>query len=407
MPVPKVMVVDPDRESAKELGRLVGQLGFEVVDDVGFGIEAMTAVNALSPDAVLIRVEEPFERSLMTLQRLNEWAPDRPILAYSAQSNLVALRQSMIVGACDYFEARCSPEDLGRAIIRAVEHKAREGMRRRGELPPAVSLGTVVTVFGAKGGIGKTTIATNLAISLARWAEQSVALVDLDTRFGDIAVALDLRVERSMADLVHDLDGISRETLRDSLIRHESGVWVLPAPSRPSEWRHLNVEDVKDVLDILAQTYDFVVIDTPGTFNRFVGISLDVATVVLAITTPEIPSIKDTVVSLDLVGQHFDDGLQKVRILLNQEGMQTGVRTSDIESTIGQPIWWTIPHDVEVMKSTQLGLPVVLGCPDGRAAREFQAMARALSGVLPSAGRSRPGRGRLARMVGRRPRRAA
>jgi septum formation inhibitor-activating ATPase MinD len=96
-----------------------------------------------------------------------------------------------------------------------------------------------------------------------------------------------------------------------------------------------------------------------------------------------------------------------VRVLLNQAGMETSIRTSDIVSTIGQPIWWTIPHDVEVMKSTQLGLPVVLGRPGGKAAREFEAMARALSGVMPSVGRSGSGRGRLARMVGRRPQKAA
>jgi len=407
MSIPTIMVVDQDQEAALELSRLIDQIGFHSVGEAGMGIEALTAVSELSPDLVLIRIDEPFERSLRTLARLNESMPDLPIVGFSSWPDPLALRQSMRAGACDYLEAPGSADEIERTVTRALERKAREGSRRRGELPPPVALGTIVTVFGAKGGIGKTTIATNLAISLARWANQSVALVDLDTRFGDVAIALDLQVERSMADLVRNLDDIDPHTLRDALTRHDSGVWVLPAPSRPREWRDLHPDDVRNVIDVLAQTHDFVIVDTPGAFSAFVGVALDVATVILAVTTSEIASIKDTVVALDLLRQHFADGPAKVRVLLNQEGKGVGIGAADIEDTVGQPVWWAIPHDVEVMKATQMGLPVVLGRPGSRAAREFQDMARALSGVLPSVGRIRTGRGRFGRMLGSRLRKVA
>ncbi len=399
-PVPTILVIDPDHEAALELSQLVGQAGFVSLGDAGMGIEALTAARELSPALVLIRIDEPLERALRTLERLNESSPDLPTVGFSSRPSSMALRQSMRSGACDYLESPGSVEDVERTVTRALDRKAHERSRRRGELPPPVALGTIITVFGAKGGIGKTTIAANLAISLARCANQSVALVDLDTRFGDVAIALDLEVERSIADLVRNLDGIDRQTLRNWLTRHDSGVWVLPAPSRPREWRDLHPDDVRNVIDVLAQTHDFVVVDTPGAFSEFVGVALDVATVTLAVTTPEIASIKDTVVALDLLRQHFDDGLPKVRILVNQEGWGTSISVAAVEATVGEPVWWAIPHDVDVLKSTQLGLPVVLGRPDSKAAREFRDMARALSGGLPLSGRVRSGRGRLGRMFG-------
>ena len=410
MSVPTILVIDSDFEAALELSRLVEQAGFDVLGTTGMGLEALTAAREGSPNVILMRIDEPIERALATLERLNDSAPDRPIVGYSARPNAAALRQSMRAGASDYLEAPGSAEEIERTVTRALTRKAREGSRRRGELPPPVALGTIVTVFGAKGGIGKTTIATNLAISLAQYGNQSVALVDLDTRFGDVAITLDLKSERSIADLVRDLnsiDGIDANTLRDALTRHASGVWVLPAPSRPSQWRDLHPDGVKNVIDVLAQTHDFVVVDTPGTFSPFVGVALEVATVILAVTTPELASIKDTVVTLDLLREHFQDSPAKVRLLLNQVGKETTISAASIENTVGEPVWWAIPHDAEVTKSTQLGLPVVLRQRNSKAAREFQDMARALSGVLPSVGRTKASGGLLRLILGRGLRQAA
>ncbi len=252
MSVPTILVIDPDHEVALEIGRLVAQVGFHALGQTGMGIEALTAVRELAPSLVLIRIDEPFERALGTLARLRDSTPDRPIVGYSSRPHAAALRQAMRAGACDYLEAPGSADEIERTVTRAIERSARQELRRRGELPLPVALGTIITVFGAKGGIGKTTIATNLAISLARWAGQSVVLVDLDTRFGDVAIALDLPVEHSMADLARNLDGIDRRTLGEHLTRHDSGIWVLPAPSRPREWRDLHPEDVRNVIDVLV-----------------------------------------------------------------------------------------------------------------------------------------------------------
>ncbi len=379
--IPQIMVVDPDRESATEVQKLLSTLGFAVVASAGYGVEAFTLARQLHPDLVLMRVEEPLVRPIQTLSRLTDGMPDLPIVVFSTEANLRLMRQSMVSGASDYLQEPLSDEELERSIMRVLEHKERENMRRRGELEEPVPHGTIITVFGAKGGIGKTTIASNLAVALTTEAQQTVALVDMDTRFGDVAITMDIPVERSIADLARNLDNIDRDTLREYLVEHESGVRILPAPTRPSDWRSMGPQHIHEVVDVLAQTHDFVILDTPGTFNEIVAAAIEVGTMILLITTLDMASIKDTVLALEMLNERFSGEEQRIKVILNRSGIDTGVREKDVERTLDSELWWRIPQDNEVMKAAQLGRPIVLSRPGSKVSLEIREMARALSGI--------------------------
>src|SRR4029077_4424926 len=99
-----------------------------------------------------------------------------------------------------------------------------------GQSAEPIARGTVVTIFGAKGGIGKTTIATNLSAALVTATQSNVTLVDMDTRFGDVAIMMDIAVEHSIADLGRRIDELDRESIKENLARHHTGVSILPAP---------------------------------------------------------------------------------------------------------------------------------------------------------------------------------
>ena len=297
--VPKVMVVDPDRESSNEIQKMLGLVGFEVVGSAGYGVDALTVAAQAGPDVALVRVQEPLVRPLQTLRKLTDGMPDLAIIVYSSGANIRLMRQSMVGGASDYLQEPLTEHDLEEAILGVLERRDREAMRRRGELDDPIPQGTIVTVFGAKGGIGKTTISSNLAVSLVTEGHQSVVLVDMDTRFGDVAITMDIPVERSIADLARNLDNVTRDSLNDYLVEHESGVKILPAPTRPSDWRNLGAAQIRDVVDILAQTHDFVILDTPGTFNEVVAAAIEAGTMILLITTLDMASIKDTVLALE------------------------------------------------------------------------------------------------------------
>jgi pilus assembly protein CpaE len=393
--VPQVVVIDPDKESAAEVQKLLTQLGFQVIGSAGYGVEAFTLAFQMRPDLVLMRVEEPLVRPVQTMSRINDGLPDLPIVVFSSEGNLRIMRQSMVSGASDYLQEPLDSDELESALVRTLERKEREGMRRRGELDDPVPTGTIITVFGAKGGIGKTTISSNLAIALATEAHQSVALVDMDTRFGDVAITMDIPVERSIADLARNLDNVDRSTLREYLVEHESGVFILPAPTRPSDWRNLNARHIRDVVDVLAQTHDFVVLDTPGTFNEIVAAAIEVGSMILLVTTLDMASIKDTVLALEMLHERFGNDDERIKIVLNRAGMDTGVRERDVEATLDAPLWWRIPQDNEVMKAAQIGRPIVMSRPNSKVASEIRDMAQALSGVRRArrgqAGRKNPG----------------
>lgn len=378
---PQVIVIDPDRESVAEIQKTLGMLGFQMVASAGYGVEGFSLAHQYSPDIILMRVEEPLVRPIQTLSRMNDGMPDLPIIVYSTESNIRIMRQSMIAGAWDYLQEPLEESELEQSIIRALERRDRGRLRRMGELEAPVPQGTIITVFGAKGGIGKTTISSNLAVALAQEAQQSVCLVDMDTRFGDVAITMDIPVERSIADLARNLDNVDRNSLRDYLVEHESGVRILPAPTRPSDWRNLSSAHIRDVVDVLAQTHDFVILDTPGTFNEIVAAAIEVGTMILLVTTLDMASIKDTVLALEMLHERFGNDDERIKVVLNRAGIDTGVREKDVERTLDSPLWWRIPQDNDVVKAAQLGRPIVMSKPSSRVSIELCAMGRSLAGV--------------------------
>src|SRR3972149_6858170 len=207
----------------------------------------------------------------------------------------------MLAGARGYLFRPVKPEDLVRSIHGVLEQEERKRMRLSGETLETAARGTVITVFGAKGGIGKTTISTNLATALVRTTGSTVALVDMDTRFGDVAIMMDVAVEQSIADLARRVDDLDRDQVRDYLVRHHSGAMILPAPLHPTEWRNLMPQHIEKIITLLGQSFDYVVIDTPGTFNEIIAVTLEQASMVLLVTSMDIASIKDTALALEML----------------------------------------------------------------------------------------------------------
>jgi pilus assembly protein CpaE len=124
-----------------------------------------------------------------------------------------------------------------------------------------------------------------------------VVLVDLDTRFGDVAILMDIPADRSIADLAMPDDQIDREAVQSCLYNHSSGVEILPAPIRPSEWQSIHPGHIEKTVAVLAATHDYVVLDTPGTFNDIVSRALEMSTIVLLIATMDLASLKDTILA--------------------------------------------------------------------------------------------------------------
>ena len=394
---PLVMIVDENAPFRQELQAMLAPAKLAVVADCGYGVEAASLAEETRPDLVLVAIAEPTARAIQTVEAIREILPSTPIVAYSASTDFDLVRRAMQAGVRDMLRLPLKPGELFASIDLVMRSReAGEGE----EVIDAVharrpTAGTVLTVFGAKGGIGKTTIATNLAAALAKRSDLSVLVIDLDTRFGDVAIMYDIEPQITVAQVAANARSLDRDTFRNALVRHDSGVCVLPSPKHPSDWRTVEADDIRELVHFAAKLFDYVILDTPGAFNDIVGTALEVATQVLVVTTVDMASIKDTAFVLDLLeSESFPP--DRLYLTVNHANGANTIRASDVGRVLQKPIFWEIPHDSQVTLATQLGKPIVIAKPRSKAAQSLTALAMRLSGQNPEAA---PRRGLIRRLI--------
>jgi pilus assembly protein CpaE len=245
---------------------------------------------------------------------------------------------------------------------REIAARLRESVDNPEGAAPQAHRGRVVTVFSAKGGCGKTTLSTNLAAAIAQSGKGSVALVDLDLAFGDVAIALQLFPAHTIADAVPIGDELDGPALVSLLTTHRSGLQALVAPMEPSAAETISTELVVHILELLRQEFDYVIVDTPPALDDHVLAAFDRSDIVALIATLDIPALKNlklTLETLDLIGFSRD----RLKIVLNRSDSKVGLALSEVEKTLKAPIVAQIPSSRDVPASTNRGVALVSDDP--------------------------------------------
>ncbi len=381
--IPAVLVIDQDAKARYELKKSIKQSNFVVAGEAGFGTEAVSTAVELKPDVVLLGMREPVVRSMQTVESLLNALPETPVIVYSSSRDIDLARRAMLAGARDYLTMPASAEDVGRSIVSVLESEERRQMRARGQTASWGPQGSVIAVFGAKGGVGKTTVAVNLAAALVRETGQSIVLVDGDNGFGDVCGMLDMEAERSVVDLARDLSKVTRDTLPKYLMQHSSGLNVLAAPSQPLAWRSIKADDFRKIIELLSKSHDIVVIDTVGILNDLTLAALQAASLVLWVVTTEFASVRDSLRALEaLRSTSYPE--DRVRIITNDLATRDGVRATTIEEVLGHEVFWQVPFDQKVRRDSQIGEPAVLKHPSSAGARNLTDLARTVVGIKPA-----------------------
>jgi pilus assembly protein CpaE len=223
--------------------------------------------------------------------------------------------------------------------------------------------GRVITVFAAKGGCGKTTMATNVAASLAAGGRRSVCLVDLDLSFGDVGIALQLFPERSMSDAIAMQGNLDEAGMRSLITPHSPGLDVLLAPMEPGDAERIAPAVVSEVLSVLRRMYEYVVVDTPPDFKDWVLAALDVSDAHVLLATLDVPAIKNLRLALDMLDLlGYPTAMRQV--VLNRSDSKVGLDISDVEKSLKVPITAQIPSSRAVSASINKGVPLVLEQPN-------------------------------------------
>lgn len=376
----QVLLVDEGEKSRNALRRELSLAGYAVVGESGYGQEALFLARELKPDVILVSVEEPVIRSLKTIESYQMLAPTIPVMAVSSVQESEHIRKSMLAGARNYLIKPLHVDTLQAAVATLLRQEEMRRQNMAPDAPAVVPVGCLITVFGAKGGIGKTTLAVNLATSLALANRQRVALVDLDFVFGGAAVMLDLQPRRPMVELTRRGTDLDAEALDGFLVRHESGVSLFALGVKPEENPQVTPETVARVLELLLHRHDYVVVDTPAALNPAVVTALERSAIIALITSLDVACVNNTRASLHMMRtwELFDE---RVKVIINRANSANSLRKDDIEGVLGHPVFWKIPHDPEVAMASQTGSPVVLRSPRGKAARAIQNLMSALTGV--------------------------
>ena len=245
--------------------------------------------------------------------------------------------------------------------------------------------GQIVAIFSPKGGVGRTTIAVNMAIAAATELGQTVVLVDASFQFGDVGVLLNLNPKnKSIADLVPELEAGEPESLDTFVINHSAGVRVLLAPPSPEMAELITPTVVKRVLEALRREHDLVIVDCTSWFNETTLAILDVADTVLTVLSLEITSIKNMRLFLEVADQ-LGYEQNKVKLVLNRADSSLGIRVTDVENSIGRKVDHTIVSDGRsVVYALNRGVPFFLSNREAQVSQDILRLAASVAGERAS-----------------------
>jgi pilus assembly protein CpaE len=368
---PSILVVDDDPNVQRLLSYTLRQEGFDV-GVVADGAEALRSWEASRPALILLDVMLPKLDGYAVAQRIREdegAEAHTPIIMLTAEGDVEQRVRGLRAGADDYLMKPFHPAELLARIRGLLSRFAPpdEATTRR----PS---GHLLAFYGAKGGVGATTLAVNTAIALHRHLGRSVVLMDGNLQFGDHRVFLDLGLDRmSIVDVV-SAPTIDAELIRQVVVRHDSGIDLLLAPPSPETAELVTAESLPTILDILVATYDYVIVDVDKRLDELNLRIFDAAEAIYVVMTADLSSLKNVRIMLEtLANLGYDGG--RVRLVLNRSTAFTGINVKNAEGALRRPISHHVVNDYRgAISALNSGAPILdtkADSPLGRAIVEF------------------------------------
>ena len=371
-----VLIVDDQEETRKNVARLLQfENDINVVGTARTGKDAIKQTIALDPDVVLMDINMPDMDGIEATERIQEQAPVSQIVILSVQGDTNYMRRAMLAGARDFLTKPPKSDELVTVIRRAgAKAKAirQEGQYigrgtgglsdLRGTTTSLSGLGKIVAVYSPKGGVGTTTVATNLAVALHS-SETPVIIVDANLQFGDVVVFLNERSRTSVVDLTPHADQIDPELVKDVVIHHElSGIDILAAPPHPEDAEKITGAQFVKILQFLARMYSYVIVDVDSSLSDVTLDTLDGSDLLVMISSQDIPAIINTRMMLNLLINNLGINKQKIVLVMNRFDKQLSITPEKVGHNLGHKVAAVLPEDKEVVvPAVNRGIPFILG----------------------------------------------
>jgi pilus assembly protein CpaE len=386
----RTLLVDDDPESLTTLRRVLAGSPATIIvgefPDVG---QALVEGPARHPDLLILEIPRHVvtqgpDAATSIIERVSQALPNTAILATGPTMPADVVIRLIRAGAVEYLTRPVDRAD----ILAALDKLARF---HRGSAPER-RLGRMTSIFATKGGAGVTTVATNLAVALAHAGNGNVLLVDVDSRQSDVATFLNIRATYSVLDAFENVGRMDESFLRGLLVRHGSGLWVLPGPQR-MERIQFGAEPVRIGLEIMRSYFDHLVLDLRHDLDPGTVTALELSDVILFIVNLDVPSIRSAVAGLAAVRQ-LGISQQRLKLVLMRGDTATEMTVKQARDALDMPVFWSVPNDYQaVMSSINTGNPVVLSSPRAKSARSFRQLSEWVGQQQTPAARRRDKRG--------------
>jgi pilus assembly protein CpaE len=364
----RVLIVDDISETRDNIRRMLQfEPKIEIIGEARTGKEAIEFASQKNPDVIIMDINMPDMDGLVATENIRKKHPHIQIIILSVQYESGYMRRAMLAGARDFLSKPPLIDELTNAIRQAgklaLEEKEKaqlvEESVETSKIRPG-KYGKIIVVYSPKGGVGCTTIATNLAISLQSDTTSTV-VIDGNLLFGDIAVFLNEQGRNTILDLAPRSDELDPDIIQEVLITHSlSNIKVLAAPPRPEYADQVSSDQFQKVLQYLQRMYDYVIVDTTPYLTDIVQSALDIANIILLVATQDIPSIKSANSFLSLSDQ---SGINRKRILfaLNRYDKRIAISPERISESLKQIVEGVIPLEERIVTtSINRGVPFIV-----------------------------------------------
>jgi pilus assembly protein CpaE len=304
------------------------------------------------PELLISELDEDRGKTFSQVQAILGASPSAEIFLTSAYTDSEVLLEVLRAGVKEFIPQPINRAELEEALLRFKE-------RHREKKPAPVKRGKLITIIGSKGGVGTTTIAVNLAVSLLQVnPDCSVVLVDLNPQFGDAALFLDMEPAHTMGDVAKNIGRLDETFLMSILSKHSSGLYLLPSANAVEEIGLLTPEAAEKTLELLQTMFDYVVIDSGESLADTTLATLNISPTIFLVCTLTLPVLRNTKRLLNILS-HLHYPTDNISIIVNRYEKHTEVSLKDMEEVLGRKAAWMIPNDYfTTMNAINKGQPL-------------------------------------------------
>lgn len=328
------------------------------------------------PDLVVIDFKDSSQLGL--IEALYVDVPETSIIIFAEPAvDESAIKSAMLAGARECISGSA---DWNKMVETAKKHgemnqRRKESLGRKGtKETETVKYEKVISIFSTKGGVGKTVIAVNLALALAKYKQGKVCIIDLDLQFGDVAILMNIIPKATIADMAREIDRygeIDDNFVETFLFNYNGQLKVLPAPFRPEEGEYVKGEHINKILKVLRSKFDYIVIDVPKYLHDTALVALEASDEIFLILEMDVPTIKNGKLCTNIM-KSLNYSADKVKIILNRADTRFGITPKDVEEVFDFPVVCQLPSDGNlVLPSVNNGKPFVSEKPGAPISRKF------------------------------------